>query len=134
MFNIDARDLLNIPDDIIKEIDPAIRKGAIMGSKSVVANSPVLTGLFKGNWNVSLNETFDGSFSTEDPSGKSTLSKMIQKINSFSIKKDKMLFIQNNVLNSEEHEFYAETVGYDFSKSTALNIVKSAVVSVDAIR
>lgn len=135
MFKVDASDLAGITDELIDSIDPAIRRGAEMGSRSVISNSPVLTGLFKGNWRVFNNDNNDGSYSTVDPSGASTLAAMISKINSFSLRKDKMLVIQNNVLNTEDNrQYYAEFVGYDFSKSTALNIIKSAVVSVEFIR
>ncbi len=123
----------SIDDDILiaellESISEDIIKMSEYSATYAVNSSPVDTGLFKGNWNVSINDPYDGSFINEDPSGDITLSDMLNDIGVFTLETDDMIYIQNSVTDLEFGEKYAETVAYDYSTATAESIISGAAI------
>lgn len=115
-------------DELYEDIGEDIKKITDYSARYVIQASPVWTGLFKGNWNVSVNVEYDGSFIHEDKDGANTLSKMQSDIAGFHFGADTVMYIQNNVYNEEDKEYYAETVSWDASGARAENILHRATV------
>ena len=134
MIKIDTKELDLMMDDFIGLVDQDIQKVASVASRYAVYASPVRSGLFKANWNASIDKEYDGQVSSSgDPSGASALNDMLSNIQQFTVKKDSDIFIQNNVSN--EDSFYAETVSFDESGDTADKLVSKAVTTAsEAIR
>jgi len=128
MFKVESFDDDLLADELFDEISTDIQKMAGYASAYVVKNSPVDTGLFKGNWNVSINQEYDGQFINEDPSGTETLAGMMLDIGGFNLKEDNIIFIQNSVMDIESGNLYAPTVGWDFTTQTADSLVSGAVI------
>jgi len=134
MIKIDTKEMDLMMDDFIDLVDEDIKKVASVASRYAVYASPVRSGLFKANWNASIDKEYNGQVSNSgDPSGASALGEMISNITKFTLKKDSEIFIQNNVSN--EDAFYAETVSFDESGDTADKLVSKAVTTAsEAIR
>ena len=134
MIKIDTSDLDLMVDDFIDLVNGDVRKVASVASRYSVYASPVRSGLCKANWNVSIGDEYNGQVSSSgDPSGASALSDMNSTIDTFTLKTDFKIFVQNNVSN--EDSFYAETVSFDQSGDTADKLVSKAVTTaVEAIR
>ena len=116
-------------NELIDDISDDVIRMSNIASKYAVYSSPVYTGLFKGNWNVSLNSEYNGSSSTEDADGNTTIGKMIAASKSFNLVRDNKIFIQNNVKNLESQESYAATVSFDETTQTAYGIVSGAAIT-----
>ena len=130
MIEFESTDDDKLFDELAIEISDDIIKMGDIAAKYVVYASPVDTGLFKGNWNASIDQEYDGSFINEDPDGNSTLHKMESDIGSFNIAVDTKIFIQNNVKNpDDEMEPYAATVAFDETTQTAESIVSGAAIT-----
>lgn len=129
MISFESYDDDMLFDELMDNISGDIIHSASIAAKYAVIASPVDTGLFKGNWNASVNEEYDGQFINEDPSGTSTIGKMLSDIESFDLKIDKKIFIQNNVRNLDDGSMYASTVSWDYSTKTADSIVSGAAIS-----
>tara|TARA_R110002153_G_scaffold267948_1_gene432352 strand:- start:486 stop:890 length:405 start_codon:yes stop_codon:yes gene_type:complete len=128
MLNIDISELDSIIEDIIDIADEQIITAADTASKYAVMASPVFSGLFKANWNASLNSEYDGLVSQSgNLDGESTLGKMMLDIDTFTIRYDSIIFIQNNVSNEES--FYASTVSFDYSGDTAERLISKAATT-----
>lgn len=135
MFRFESFDDEKLEKMLLDEISDDIITMASYSAKYVIAASPVDTGLFKGNWNVSIDEPYSGAFIHEDPSGSETLSKMEFEIETFKLKQDSIIHIQNSVVSLEDDERYAPTVAWDYSTSTADSIVSgAAIIGAGALR
>lgn len=75
-------------DDILQDI-------VILIGKNVITLSPVDTGLFKGNWQLSIDSGSSGATGRLDPSGSSALSEMSSKVKSFTA--GQVAYIQNHL-------------------------------------
>lgn len=130
MFKIVSEESIKFDDltEIYDEVSEDIKTLTDYSARYVVAAGPVLTGLFRGNWNVSIDAEYDGVFIHEDPSGRSTLAKMQVDIESFNIMNDKVMYIQNNVINLNSGEHYAETVGWDATGTKSESILNRAII------
>lgn len=117
-------------DELSSDISEDVMSMADIATNYVIAASPVDTGLFKGNWNVSIDHEYDGSFTHEDPSGDSTKSKMQSDIDTFNVLYDKTIYIQNNVkdLDDGEYEGYAAIVSFDKSERVANSIISGGAI------
>jgi hypothetical protein len=128
MLNIDTSDLDLMIDDFIELVDEDIHKVASVASKYAVYASPVSSGLFKANWNVSIDKEYSGQVSSSgDARGTSALGEMISNIDTFTLKKDSEIFIQNNVSN--EDSFYAQTVSFDETGGSADRLISKAITT-----
>ena len=125
MIKIDMSDLDSITDDFIELVDADIIDSAESSASYAVSVSPVLSGMFKANWNASIDKEYDGLVSTSgDSSGAAVMSSISSELGTFSLKKDSVIFIQNNVSNEDEH--YAATVSFDQKQITADRIISRA--------
>lgn len=115
-------------DELYDDVSEDIKTIADYSARYVVRSGPVWTGLFRGNWNVSIDVEYNGAFLHEDKSGMETLYKMQDDIEAFSLRGDKKIYIQNNVVNLETGEDYAQTVGWDSSGRKAESVLNGAII------
>lgn len=71
--------------------------------RDVVTLSPVKTGLFKGNWQLSIGSGATSSLLRQDPEGNETLSDIARKANSFTA--GQVAYIQNHILYGYDLEY-----------------------------
>ena len=83
-------------DETIDAADEILQVITFKIGQSVVMLSPVDTGRFRGNWQLTIGRGSDMSLMREDQSGASTLSEMSSTIRSLSI--GQVAYIQNHVL------------------------------------
>lgn len=76
-------------------IDEVLQTVVIKIGTAVINISPVDTGLFKGNWQLSIDETSSQSLLRYDPDGYATLNALAAKANSFTA--GQIAYIQNHV-------------------------------------
>jgi len=126
-----TNDFAGIGDDLIKSLEPDMKEVLIIGSESAVNASPVATGRFKANWHVSTNEPSFSSFKSEDIDGASTLNSMFGAIKNIDLSNTSNIFIQNNA-ESDEGEFYAATVRYDYTQSSANFLLQEIEEKIDS--
>jgi hypothetical protein len=72
------------------------------GDFGITDKETVLTGLFRSNHNVSIGQRYTGDFGITDK--ETVISDAKSKINEFNSKKDKTVFIQNNLDYAEALE------------------------------
>lgn len=82
---------------------------------SVVSLSPVDTGRFKGNWQLTIDGTSNSSLLRTDVDGFVTLADMAATVNSFTA--GQVAYIQNHVL-------YGEDLEYGYSKQAPDGMVR----------
>lgn len=87
-------------------IDNVLQTVVLLIGRSVVTLSPVDTGRFKGNWQLTIDEMAGNSLVREDPTGEMVLSEMARTVNTFTA--GQIAYIQNHVLygNDLEHGLY----------------------------
>jgi len=119
----------DLAKELADDISGDLIKMSDIATDYVVAASPVDTGLFKGNWNVSIDEEYDGSFIHEDPDGTVTKSEMKADVGTFNLNHDSKIYIQNNVKDPDnDFEGYAATVAFDSTEKTAMRILSGATI------
>lgn len=77
-------------------IDDVLQTIVIMVGQSVVTLSPVDTGLFKGNWQLSIDTGTSASLMREDKDGVETMADIAKVANSFTA--GQVAYIQNHIL------------------------------------
>lgn len=95
-------------DDIIQDI-------VILIGKNVITLSPVDTGLFKGNWQLSIDSGSSGVIDRLDPSGSAALAELSSKANMFTA--GQIAYIQN-------HLDYGYDLEYGSSKQAPDGVVR----------
>lgn len=95
-------------DDILQDI-------VILIGKNVITLSPVDTGLFKGNWQLSIDGGSSGVIDRLDPSGSVALSELSSKANTFTA--GQIAYIQN-------HLDYGYDLEYGSSKQAPDGVVR----------
>lgn len=83
-------------DETIEAADEILQIITFKIGESVVVLSPVDTGRFKGNWQLTINSGSDMSLLREDQTGAATLSDMARTVRALSI--GQVAYIQNHVL------------------------------------
>jgi len=86
-----------------QNIDDILQTIVMKIGKTVVTLSPVDTGRFKGNWQLSIDTGSSASLLREDPDGYATLSDMSRTVNSFTA--GQIAYIQNHVLYGYDLEY-----------------------------
>lgn len=86
-----------------KKIDDVLQTVVLQLGKTLVTLSPVDTGRFKGNWQLSIDSTTSASLLREDPDGYATLAEMASKVNSFTA--GQIAYLQNHVLYGHDLEY-----------------------------
>lgn len=90
-------------DETETRIDETLQTIVMKLGESVVTLSPVDTGRFKGNWQLSIDNGSSSSLVRTDPSGYDTLADMARKVNSFTA--GQIAYIQNHVLYGNDLEW-----------------------------
>lgn len=85
------------------DIDNVLQTVVLLVGQSVVRLSPVDTGRFKGNWQLSIDETIDNSLIRQDPEGTQTLADIARTANRFTA--GQVAYIQNHVLYGTDIEY-----------------------------
>lgn len=96
-------------------IDDVLQTIVMKIGESVVTLSPVDTGRFKGNWQLTIDERASSSLLRYDQDGHTTLSAMASKVNSFTA--GQVAYIQNMVL-------YGYDLEYGYSKQAPDGMVR----------
>jgi len=86
-----------------QQIDDTLQTIVMKVGETIVRLSPVDTGLFKGNWQLSIDKTTSSSLTRTDPDGNATLADMASKVNSFTA--GQIAYIQNHVLYGYDLEY-----------------------------
>lgn len=84
-------------------IDSTLQTIAFKVGETVINLSPVDTGRFKGNWQLSVGETSDSSLLRYDQTGYQTLADLSSKVNRFTA--GQIAYIQNHVLYGYDLEY-----------------------------
>lgn len=99
------------------------KKLALEALRRVVMKSPVDTGRFRGNWQVSVGVTEDGTVEVTDKSGSETINKGVRPISALS--KFDTVYIQNNLP-------YAERLENGWSQQAPAGMVAVTVAEIEA--
>lgn len=83
-------------DETLEAADQILQIITFKIGQSVVMLSPVDTGRFRGNWQLSINTGSDMSLMREDQSGAATLADMSRTVRTLSM--GQIAYIQNHVL------------------------------------
>jgi serine protease inhibitor len=86
-----------------EKIDDCLQTIVLKLGENVVTLSPVDTGRFKGNWQLSIDTTTSASLLREDPDGYLALADMARTANSFTA--GQVAYIQNHVLYGYDLEY-----------------------------
>ena len=84
-------------------IDNVLQAIVIKVGESVVRLSPVDTGLFRGNWQLTIDSTATSSLLRYDQDGQSTIDSIASVAKSFTA--GQVAYIQNHVLYGEDLEY-----------------------------
>ena len=95
-------ELQKLSQNIEKSFDSSIKEYIASTVSRLYDNSPVLTGLFRSNHNVSIGQRYTGDFGITDKA--TVVGDAKSKINEYNSKKDKLVFIQNNLDYAESLE------------------------------
>ena len=90
-------------DSTETKLDDILQTIVIQVGRDVVTLSPVKTGLFKGNWQLSIDSGATSSLLRQDPEGNETLSDIARKANSFTA--GQVAYIQNHILYGYDLEY-----------------------------
>lgn len=126
-------DFLDVINEWIEEteskVDDVVQTIAIKVGTQVITMSPVDTGLFKGNWQMSIDETSSMSLLRYDQTGDRTIAALAAKANSFTA--GQIAYIQNHVLYGYDLEYGSSTQAPDgmvrLTEAQFLRIVEEAV-------
>ena len=111
-------DFYDIINDWVEQtedkLDDVLQTVVIMVGKSLITLSPVDTGLFRGNWQLSYSGT-DGPINRLDQTGNATISELVDRSKSFTA--GQVAYIQN-------HVFYGHDLEYGSSKQAPKGMVR----------
>lgn len=85
------------------KIDETLQTIVLKIGEHLVRLSPVDTGRFKGNWQLSLDKGSNASLVREDKEGYTTLSEIASKVNKFTA--GQIAYLQNHVLYGYDLEY-----------------------------
>lgn len=100
-------DFMDVINEWVEEtestIDNVLQTVVLLIGRQLVTLSPVDTGRFRGNWQLSIGETIDNSIIRDDPSGTETLNDIAKVANRFTA--GQVAYIQNHVLYGNDLEY-----------------------------
>lgn len=100
-------DFMDVINEWIEEtevrIDNVLQTIAIKVGESVVRLSPVDTGRFRGNWQMTIDNTASSSLLRYDQQGQSTINAIAAVANGFTA--GQIAYIQNHVLYGDDLEY-----------------------------
>lgn len=85
------------------KLDDVLQTIVIKVGESVVRLSPVDTGRFRGNWQLTIDATSDASLVRYDQSGQATINEIASVANRFTA--GQVAYIQNHVLYGNDLEY-----------------------------
>ncbi len=113
-------------------IDNVLQTIVIMVGKSVVTLSPVDTGLFKGNWQLTIDGSATSSLIRYDTEGYSTLKDIASKSNSFTA--GQVAYIQNMVTYGYDLEYGSSAQARDPDGMVRVTAMRFSRIVEDAVR
>lgn len=119
-----------VMDDILQTI-------VFKVGESVVRLSPVDSGRFRGNWQLSIDSTANSSLVRYDKDGQSTINEIASRANSFTA--GQVAYIQNHVLygNDLEYGLYngptSKVTDEGFSRQAPSGMVRITEMQFDSI-
>jgi len=90
-----AADVAKFETKTLKKMDLAVRKVALELFSRVILRSPVDTGRFRGNWQVSVGNIPSGTLELDDKSGTATVSKAAAA--AAGVKAGDIIYLANNL-------------------------------------
>lgn len=111
--------------DTDEKINIALQKIGVDALKNVVKKSPVDTGRFRGNWQTTISGTTSNTLKRTDRVGNATINAGTTKIVRFDYKKNKRIFIQNNLP-------YANRLENGWSKQAPKGMVSQTIQLLNA--
>ncbi len=111
-------DIQKFVDKAKGNIDLVIRKIALDLFRRVIMKSPVLSGRFKGNWQVAIGSIPAGVLAIDDKSGTATISKMTAAV--LGLKAGQVIYLVNNLA-------YARKLEYGHSKQAPAGVVRTTL-------
>lgn len=121
-----ADNFMSVIDDWIFEtestIDTVLRTLLIKIGESVVELSPVDTGRFKGNWQMTINTPATASLLRYDKSGSITLADIQAKAKQFTA--GQVAYIQNHVLYGHDLEYGSSKQSEGMVRITKMNFLR----------
>lgn len=105
-------------------VDLVFRKVSLDVFKRVVMKSPVLTGRFKGNWQVAIGSAPEGVLTIDDKAGTATIAKITAA--TLGLKAGQVIHLQNNLE-------YSIPLEYGHSKQAPAGMVRTTVQEFNAI-
>ena len=90
-----AADVAKFETKTLKKMDLAVRKVALELFSKVILRSPVDTGRFRGNWQVSVGSIPSGTLELDDKSGTATVSKAAAA--AAGVKAGDIIYLANNL-------------------------------------
>lgn len=85
------------------KIDDVLQTIVLKIGENLVRLSPVDTGRFRGNWQLSIDSTVSSSLVRQDPTGSTTLNDIASKVNGFTA--GQIAYLQNHVLYGYDIEY-----------------------------
>lgn len=113
-------------------LDNILQTIVIKIGQSVVTLSPVDTGLFKGNWQLSIDSSATSSLLREDPDGVATMADIVSKVKTFTA--GQVAYIQNHVLYGYDLEYGSSAQARDPDGMVRVTAVKFLQIVDDAVR
>ena len=134
MLELNLDDFSKQIEDFTKNVEAAIDQSlqeiVIEIGSSVVMLSPVLTGRFRGNWQLTLGTPSNFSLNTYDPIGSATIAEIVQKAQFFT--DGQVAYIVNNLtygplIETGDHSRKAPNGVVRVTAARFLEIVEDAV-------
>ncbi len=116
--------LNNITAKINNSVEDTVKGAVFELTKNIIYKSPVDSGRFRGNWQVSFNNPIDSVLDTLDKSGDETVSKVGSEINTNKVP---MAYWINNNLP------YAEKLEYGWSKQAPQGFVRQNILRINQL-
>ncbi len=119
-------------DETEKKMDDILQTIVIMVGQSVVTLSPVDTGLFKGNWQLSIDTGTTSSLLREDQEGFEVMADITKTAKTFTA--GQIAYIQNHVLYGFDLEHGSSPQARDPDGMVMVTAVKFNKIVADAVR
>jgi len=117
-------DIQRFVDKANGNIDLVVRKIALDLFKRVIMKSPVLSGRFRGNWQVAIGMIPAGTLALDDRDGSATIARVTA--DTLDVKAGEIIYLVNNLSYSRRLEF-----GY--SKQAPTGMVRTTILEYGAV-
>jgi hypothetical protein len=111
------------------KIDDTLQDIVLLIGKNLITLSPVDTGLFKGNWQLSIGTGTNSSLLRHDPTGSAALSDLLVNVRSFTV--GQIAYIQNHLTYGYDLEYGSSQQAPDgvlrVTEARFLRIVNEAI-------